>query len=198
MAESDNTHREPNDEAVIANVLAGRTDDFETLVERYKQTVAAIVRGKVPHDEAPEVAHEVFIRVFESLGNYSPVKPFEHWLARLAVRTCYDFWRKRYRQREMPEAALSEEQRAWLEGYAASLREGGHAPAEQRFEAWELLDWALGRLAPADRLVVTLVHLEERSVAEAADLLGWSKAKVRVRAYRARKRLREVIEGELT
>lgn len=187
------TTTETSDEAVIARVLEGETQAFEVLIERYKSLVGAIVGGKVPRDQAPEVAHEVFIRAFASLGRYRPLKPFGHWLSTLAVRACHDFWRRSYGNREVPLAALSEQQQAWLENRSVREdQENGHSDQE-RYEIRELLDWALGHLSPGDRLALTLVHLEGHSVAEAAALLGWSTVNVKVRAFRARGKLRQVI-----
>jgi len=188
LAEKQIPNQGPADEEAIARVLAGEGQAFEVLVERYKPLVAGIVAAKVPRQEAPEVAQEAFIRAFESLANYRPIKPFANWLAAIAVRACYDFWRERYRNREAPLASLSEPQRVRLEGAA------GRGEADlARFEAWELLDWALGHLSAADRLALTLVHLEGYSVAEAAEFLGWSGANVKVRTLRARRKLRRII-----
>ncbi|ADK86410.1 RNA polymerase, sigma-24 subunit, ECF subfamily [Desulfarculus baarsii DSM 2075] len=184
----------PNDWEIVERVVAGQTRWFETLIERHKGLVARIVGAKVPHEDAPEVAHKVFITAFESLAGYRPVAPFENWLATLAVRACCDYWRQRQRQREIPQAALSEEQLAWLE--AAAAQDAG-ARSMAGFEAHDLLDWALGRLSPQDRMALTLLHIEGRSVAEAAELMGCSGANVKVRAFRARKRLRDVIAGEI-
>ena len=69
--------------------------------------------------------------------------------------------------------------------------------SERRQALHELLDWALGRLLPDDRMVVTLVHLENRSVSHTAQLLGWSKANVKIRAFRARRKLRKLIEESI-
>lgn len=187
------TTTEISDQAIIARVLEGETQAFEVLIERYKSLVGAIVGGKVPRDQAPEVAHEVFIRAFESLGRYRPLKPFGHWLSTLAVRTCHDYWRRCHGNREVPLAALSEQQQAWVENQAARGGQAGGQAAQERYETWELLDWALGHLSPGDRLALTLVHLEGHSVAEAAALLGWSTVKVKVRNFRARGKLRQVI-----
>ncbi|MCB2184895.1 MAG: RNA polymerase sigma factor [Deltaproteobacteria bacterium] len=182
----------PRDEELIALVLAGESEAFALLLARYQDLVTRIVAGKAPRDQAPELVHEVFVRCFESLGSFRPEKPFGHWLATLAVRTCYDFWRARGRRKETVQSALSEAQLAQVESVAA----GGPAAANEaleRFETWELLDWALGHLSPGDRMALTLVHLEGYSVAEAAQLLGWTTPMVKVRSSRARRKLRQLI-----
>lgn len=180
---------------MIAGILNGDDRAFEILLERYRPLVARIVNAKVPRDQAVELVHEVFIRAFESLANYRPLKPFGHWLSILAVRACHDFWRGRYASREVPQSALSEAQQVWLE--AAASGEGPGESLHQRLEARELLDWALGHLKPEDRLALTLVHLEGHSMAEAAELLGWSVASVKVRTFRARRKLRGIIAQSL-
>lgn len=191
FAENGQVPEAASDELVVARVLAGDTQAFELLVLRHQDAVARIVGGKVPGQEVAEVAHTVFIRAFQSLPGYSPVAPFRRWLATLAVRACYDYWREQYRSRETPLAALSEAQRAWL------LGRGTEREAGRGVEDWDLLEWALNHLKPADRMALVLVHVEGRGVAEAGALLGWSTANVKVRCFRARAKLRRLIGEEL-
>ena len=181
-----------SDRQIVRQVLAGDTQAFECIIKRHEQMVARIVAGKVPGQEIAEVAHLVFIRAFQSLPNYKPIAPFAHWLSTLAVRTCYDFWRKCGRNRETPLTALSQAQRHWLKAHSSSWDAGGELEAEN------LLEWALSHLSAGDRMALTLVHLEGSSVSEAADMLGWSKANVKVRCFRARKKLRSIINRELS
>lgn len=188
----------PADDEIIARVLAGESQAFEGLVERYKRQVAAIVVRKVPRQEAPEVVHQVFIKAFVSLPGYRPLKPFSHWLSTLAVRTCHDFWRERYRSREIPQAALAPEPGGRREREIETALAGTAPDAYEAFEAWELLDWALGHLTPDDRMALTLVHLEGCSLAEAAEELGWTQAVVKLRVFRARRKLRKIIADSLS
>lgn len=188
----------PSDEEVIARILSGESDAFEILVERYKKQVAGIVGRKVPHQEAPEVVHQVFIKAFVSLPSYRPLKPFSHWLTTLAVRACHDFWRGRYRSRETPLTALAPEPGGRREREVEAAQAASAPDAYEAFEAWELLDWALGHLSPDDRMALTLVHLEGWSLAEAAEALGWSQAVVKLRTFRARRKLHKIIAGSLS
>ena len=197
MADTSNSASDHTDEEIIARVVSGDSQVFELLVDRYKLPVARIVKGKVPLEEAQEVMHEVFIRAFESLANYRPQKPFQNWLAILAVRTCYDFWRQRYRNKEVPLTSLSPEQQNWLQGQPWQGAADGPESAVERFEAWEILDWALAHISPEDRMVLTMVHAEGCPVAEVAENLGWTVANVKVRAFRARKKLRKIIAQAL-
>jgi len=181
----------PSDRAIIGDILNGNNNVFEILLDRYQNHVFQIVKKHVPRQNVPEVAQETFVRAFQSLGNFQERRPFKHWLAKIAVRCCYDFWREHYQNREVPASAISDDCRIWMENILAdqSLEE-----EKERQEARELLEWALGQLSPADRTVLTLTYLEEYPVAEAAELLGWSVINVKVRSYRARQKLRKVIE----
>lgn len=181
-----------DDLEIVRRVLSGETDEFGELIARYHQHVARIVNRHVPPDRVAEVAHDVFVRAYGSLSGFAGESPFDHWLSRIAVRTCYDFWRARRRD-EWPVSALTADHQAWVERVlTAASEEQFHEHTRQR-EATELVQWALGRLSAENRLVLTLVHLEGCSVREAAELLGWSVVNVKVRAHRARQKLRTLL-----
>lgn len=184
-----------NDQEIVHRVLDGETDRFADLIERYRQHVAKIVTGHVPFDQVEEVAQDVFIRVFTGLNGYSGRTPFEHWLSSIAVRTCYDFWRERGRQ-EQAVSSLASEHQAWIEQALAAESDEQFREQASRREARDLLDKALSRLSAEDRMVLTLVYLEGRSVREAAGLLGWSVVNVKVRAHRAKRALRKIFAEE--
>ncbi|UJX42494.1 sigma-70 family RNA polymerase sigma factor [Desulfovibrio sp. JY] len=183
------------DARVLSEIRAGDVDAYARLVTKYQGRVSGIVAGHAPRDRVGELAHEVFVRAYRSLSGYRGDSPFGHWLAKVAVRTCHDFWRAEYRRRERPESELSDECRAFVEEAAALESSEAAEETASRREAKELLAWAMDRLSPTDRMVVTLTHLEERPVAEAAEMLGISVPNVKVRAFRARKKLRELLGG---
>jgi RNA polymerase sigma-70 factor (ECF subfamily) len=184
-----------DDTEVIERVLHGEVDRFEELIDRHRQHVLTIVSRHVPADNVAEVAHEVFVRAYRSLARFSKQVPVEHWLSRIAIRTCYDFWRAR-RRADVPVSALTADQAGWLDRALAAESEGQFHDEADRRESLEVLDWALAQLSPENRLVLSLVHLEGRSVREAADLLGWSMVNVKVRCHRARQQLRSIFLQE--
>lgn len=196
MAVEDSMDRD-SDEAVVRRVRGGDVDEFEVLIERHKRHVFAIVANHVPGERVGEVAHDVFVRAFQSLDSWAARSPFEHWLARIAVRRCHDFWRAQGRSRETAASSLSDGERDWIEGVLAAPSIEAFEMQVARDEARQCVQWALSQLPADDRMVVTLVNLEGYAVKDAADLLGWSKAKVKVRALRARRALRGVIERML-
>ena len=181
------------DARVLGQIRAGDVDAYARLMTKYQGRVAGIVSGHAPRERVSELTHEVFVRAYRSLAGYRGDSPFGHWLAKVAVRACHDFWRAEYRRRERPESELSDECRAFVEEAAALETSEAAEETVSRREARELLAWAMDRLSPTDRMVVTLTHLEERPVAEAAELLGLSVPNVKVRAFRARKKLRELL-----
>lgn len=184
---TDNT---PDDASVINNTLRGNINSFEILIDRYQDHVSRIVRNHVPRDEAPEVAHDTFVRAYQSLGGFKGTGPFKHWLAKIAIRCCHDFWRGYYQHRENLADPLPDECRDWVDH---CLSDQGAEQEAARVEARDLLEWALGQLSASERTVLTLTHLNEYSAAEAAELLDWSVIRIKVQAHRARKKLRKIL-----
>lgn len=185
----------PDDLQIIERVLRGDVDRFAELITRYQPHVTKIVSRHVPPDRVEEIAHDVFVRAYTGLAGYSATVPFEHWLSGIAVRACYDFWRAAKRD-ATPVSALTAEHDAWIEQVLAADSEAHFQEEIARQEAREVLQWALSRLSPEHRMVLTLVHLEGYSVREAARLLGWNVVNVKVRAYRARQALRQLFLAE--
>ncbi|WP_034642235.1 RNA polymerase sigma factor [Desulfovibrio inopinatus] len=180
------------DEAtLVQSAQNGDAAAFTELVKSNQQHVAAVCAGHVPFDKVEEVAQEAFVRAYQSLNRFRGDAPFRNWLSVLAVRSCHDYWRKSYRNKEHPASTLGSDDEHFLERIAdtgPTLEE----EAEKR-QAIRLLHYALDGLSPTDRMVVTLTHLEEYTVAETAKILDLSVANVKVRAFRARKKLRKLL-----
>ena len=187
----------PDDDEIIRRVLEGDVDAYELLLERYREYVFGIVMNHVPRYDAEEVAHDVFVRAYRSLHACRDTGKFRYWLSKIAVRACYDSLRRRYRSRERTVGTLSDEQKRRLGKYQSDIAHASHDDETSSFEAREILEIAMDRLPPEDRMVLELIHIEERSVREAAGILGWSIANVKVRAFRSRKKLRKILETML-
>jgi RNA polymerase sigma-70 factor (ECF subfamily) len=175
--------------ACLRGVARGDEAAARALIAHCHPLVARLVRAHRPRAlGVDDLAQEVYLKLFRVLHRYEPRPgvPFEHWLSRLTVRTCIDALRVERRQPLARAVSLSAEAGAWLLG----LGGGAEPPVDDALAAREALDALLLRLEPADRLLLTLLDVEERSVAEVASLTGWSRANVRVRAFRARRRLR--------
>ncbi|MEY4387406.1 MAG: hypothetical protein RLY20_2689 [Verrucomicrobiota bacterium] len=178
----------PNDEAeLLQRIRDGAVDEFAELVRRHQSRVFAIV-GRYERDtqRCEDLAQDVFIKAWRALDRYDGRAPFEHWLSKIAVNTALDHLRRRKHARnevgfdELGEAALD-----WLRA-----PEGEPEPSLAR----DVLAVAMQTLSPAEQLVITLQELEGRSVREICEITGSSSIAVRVRALRARAKLRKAIE----
>jgi RNA polymerase sigma-70 factor (ECF subfamily) len=188
-----NSSSKPSDVEIVRRVMEGEINAFESLLLRYKDHVLEVVKKHVPYNEVEETAHDVFVRAYQSLSTFKERSSFKQWLSTIAVRACYDFWRKKYRSRELPMSSLAEEHQKWLEKVVSNRSGQSFADKYSQGKARELLDWALNRLSPEDRMVLELIYLEGLSGREAADLLGWSVANVKVRSLRARRKLHNLL-----
>jgi RNA polymerase sigma-70 factor (ECF subfamily) len=173
------------DGRLVAAVLDGDDGAFTALVGRHKRQVLRIAaRFSRTPQELEELGQEIFLKAYSDLGQYRGEAPFSHWLSRVAVRSCYDALRKR--RREVVTLPLDE---------AVTCLPDDSIPGKEGAEsARDLLARALSRLRPAERLVITLLSLEERTVREVAALTGWTEVNVKVRAFRARRELKRILE----
>jgi RNA polymerase sigma-70 factor (ECF subfamily) len=181
---------EPTEAELISAVLKGDSASFEPLVTKYQSRVFATARRYARREsEVEDIVQEVFIKAFQKLPGFRGEAPFEHWLMRLAVRTCYDFLRGHQRNRETAFTELSEPETDWLDQFVVEP----DAASENAEAARQLIDKVLSRLSPQARLIITLLEIEERSVKEIAELTGWSVPLVKVRAFRARAEMRKIL-----
>jgi RNA polymerase sigma-70 factor (ECF subfamily) len=181
---------ESTDQELIAAVLDGDASSFEPLVARYQPRVFATARRYARrNDEVEDIVQEIFIKAYQKLSTYRAEAPFEHWLMRMAVRTCYDFLRKHQRNREHNVTEISAEENDWLENVGEDTTER----EAKRDAAKALVNRLLEGLSPDFRLVITLLEIEEKSVKEIAELTGWSVSLVKVRAHRARNQMRKML-----
>ena len=187
----------PSDEEIVRQVVSGNANAFEQLVRRYQNHILTIIKKHLPHEYVLDTAQDVFLRVYQSLVTFKGESDFGHWLATIAVRTCYDFWRKHSRFREYPMSHFTEKHQVWLEEALSDNSSQSFDESASQKEAKEILDWALDRLSAQDRMVLELVYLEGYSVKEAARLLGWTSANVKVRSFRSRKRLYNLLSKQL-
>ncbi len=135
--------------------------------------------------------------MFTRMDQYQGTVPFTHWVSRIAVTTCIDHLRAQKRRPELRWADLSEREAEVLDNVITG--ESDVSP-DDAVAAKEIVQKLLGQLKPEDRLVIQYLDLEQRSVAEISALTGWNQTLVKVRAFRARRKLqrfyRELTEKE--
>lgn len=162
------------------------------LVDHLYPLVIRIVRSHLPRRVAEEdLAQEIFLKMFTRLAQYQGAVPFPHWVSRIAVTTCIDHLRAQKRRPEFRMADLSETEADVLENVMTSDTE---VAANDAMAAHELVHKLLDQLKPDDQLVVRLLDLEQKTIAEISAQTGWNQSLVKVRAFRARRKLQKLFQ----
>jgi RNA polymerase sigma-70 factor (ECF subfamily) len=176
---------ETSDEELVRSARMGDDHAFETLVRRHKRRVFRTA-SRFAHDDhqLDDLAQDIFVRVFKKLAQFRHDAPFEHWLARITISACYDFLRKERRTRAQ----------VALETVDYDLSDTSVERAVSAGRARELIGWAMCQLTAEEQLILTLCELEERPMKEVAELTGWTESNVKVRAFRARNTLRNILK----
>lgn len=182
---------DPEESRLIQRVKDGETESFETLIEKYQPRIFATARKYARREsEIEDIVQEVFIKAFQKLHTFRAEAPFEHWLMRLAVRTCYDFLRSHQKNKESHFSEITDEDSSFLDRYVSDP----NPSSDDANAARALIHKVLEQLSPPARMVITLQEIEGKSVKEIAALTGWSVSLVKVRAFRARKEMRKLLE----
>jgi len=174
--------------ALVKAALQHDDEAARALVRQLYPLVSKLVRAHRPRRTAEEdLSQMIFIKVFQKLSQFSGKVPLEHWVSRIAVNTCLNQIESEKIRPELRYADLSEEEQAVVENLATSSSE--LAP-DQRFASRQLVEHLLAALKPVERLAIDLLYLQGRSVEEIRKITGWSTALVKVRAYRARQKMK--------
>lgn len=168
----------------IHKTLDGDGHAYGRIVSRYQDRIAAQMwRLSRQKADCEQLVHEVFVEAYLSLKAYKGRAPFLHWLRRIATRVGYRYWKQQARLRRQSGVPIQD----WHRSVEPANNDSAEAAAT-------LVHGLLAELPPRDRLVLTLVYLEGCSIAEAAELSGWSQTMVKVQAHRARKKLKKLLD----
>jgi len=180
---------------VVRRAQKGDKDAFEFLVRRHQHRVFAVARGILKRQEDVEdVAQQVFVKAYFSLKRFDQRAAFSTWLYKITVNECWDLLRKRKARPLVYEADFSEEQSSQ---FSAVEREADGAPdTSERLAMRQTLEAMLGQLDPRDRAMLVLKEVEGFSVEEIAESLGLNANTVKVRLFRARRRIIEFTKRE--
>jgi len=172
----------------------GDESAFAEIVRRYSPRVFSVASKFFRQRSlVEEAAQEVFLKAFTQLGSFEGRGSFEGWLTRIATNTCLNMVRSSKRRPEFTVSDLTDDESSWLDQQSAS--EGLEQPSvENSVVAADLADRLLGVLPPEDQQALLMIDGENASIKEVAEATGWSESKVKVRAFRARKKLREAME----
>jgi len=175
--------------ALVQAALQHDDEAARALVRQLYPLVAKVVKAHRPRrTDEEDLCQMIFIKVFQKLSQFSGKVPLEHWVSRVAVNTCLNQIESEKGRPELRNADLSEEERAVVENLATSSEE--LAP-DQRFASRQLVEHLLAALKPVERLAIDLLYLQGRSVEEIRKITGWSAALVKVRAFRARQKMKQ-------
>jgi RNA polymerase sigma-70 factor (ECF subfamily) len=175
--------------ACVERARAGDEDASRDLMRHLHPLVVKIVRSHLPRRTSEEdLIQAVFVKVFTRIEQYRGAVPFEHWVSRVAVNTCLNQIAHEKIRPEMRMADLSEEEEIVVQNLASTA---GSTPTEDNVASRELVEKLMANLNPEDRLVISLLHLEQKSVEEVRQVTGWSAALVKVRAFRARAKMKK-------
>jgi len=176
-------------DALVNAALQNDDEAARELVRRLYPLVARIVRAHRSRRTAEEdICQMIFIKVFQKLPQFSGKVPLEHWVSRVAVNTCLNQIESEKVRPEVRHADLSIQEQAVIENLASSTDE---LPPDQRFASRQLVEHLLTTLKPVERLAIDLLYLQGRSVEEIRKITGWSAALVKVRAFRARQKMKQ-------
>jgi len=174
----------------IARVENGDEDAARAMVQRLYPTVMRSIRCHLPRRTNEEdLAQLVFSKIFSRLSSFSGTVPLEHWVSRITINTCLNQLKHEQRRPELRMADLSEDEEAVVKDLVST---GDDLRWEHRNAARELVEKLVSMLKPDERLVITLLHLDERSVREVSRLTGWSISRVKVKAFRTRAKMRRL------
>ena len=170
----------------------GDESAFAEIVRRYSPRVFSVAsRFFRQRSLVEEAAQEVFLKAFTQLGSFEGRGSLEGWLTRIATNTCLNMLRGSKRRPELTVSDLSEEEDRWLEQQMAEIEQPS---VENNLVAADLADRLLSVLSAEDKQALLMIDGEQASIKEVAEATGWSESKVKVRAFRARKKIREAME----
>lgn len=185
-----------SDDDLVRRTVAGEERAFEVLVHRHGRLVFRTIRGILPGVEVEDVAQEVFVKAYRSLGQLRSGSSLVPWLARLSTTVCYDYLRGRQRRKEVTFTELSREQGKAETMAIGEVVDPRTVRERDRSAFRDLAERLLSQLSPKDRAALLLRELEGFSMADLARVLGCSELAARLRLFRARRTLRAMLDRE--
>jgi RNA polymerase sigma-70 factor, ECF subfamily len=179
---------DPEPDALVQAALRHDDEAARQLVQRLYPLVAKMVRSHRPRRTSEEdLCQMIFIKIFQKLSQFSGKVPLEHWVSRIAVNTCLTQIEAERVRPELRHADLSEEEEAVVKNLATSSSD--LAPDNQ-FASRQLVEHLFEFLKPVERLIIDLLYLQGRSIEEIHQITGMGVAAIKVRAFRARQKMK--------
>lgn len=177
--------------ACLQRIPQGDEEAARALFHFLYPLVARLVRSHLPVRTSEEDLCQVaMVKIFSSATQFGGKVPIEHWVSRIVINTCLNQIRAEKVRRELRMSDLGETEAEVVEKLSSSAEA---LDASDATAARELVELVLARLEPTDRLLINLLHLEGRTLSEVSELTGWNHTVIKVRAFRARRRMRHYL-----
>ena len=194
-----NSHEQTSDLGLASLASKGDESAFAEIMRRYSPRVFRVAsRFFRQRSLVEEAAQEVFLKAFTELSSYEGRGSMEGWLTRIATNTCLNLLRSAKRRPQLTASELTEAESSWVENTLAQAATERHQSRERSFVAADLAGRVLQTLSPDDQFILTMIDGEESSVKDVVEATGWSESKVKVLAFRARRRMRAAVEKLLS
>jgi RNA polymerase sigma-70 factor (ECF subfamily) len=191
---NNSTVRDISDEELIKRLICGEYEYFKTFIKRFESLVFETVGRHVPEDITEDIAQEVFIKVFKSLKTLDNHEKIKGWLKKVSINCCCDYWRREYRKNEMSLSSLNNDGGNLLEKLESESAGDEFERKRRQLHLRMILDRAMLSLSPKDRILMELVYFDGVSASEAAEMMNMTKAGVKVRTFRAKKKLSDALK----
>lgn len=177
-----------DDRELVRRAQGDDKEAFEELVRRHQHRVFAVAGGILRRrEDVEDIAQQVFVKAYFSLKRFDQRAAFSTWLYKITVNECWDLLRKKKVRPLLYESDLSEEQ---AQQYDASDRlASGAQDVSDRLEAQERVENLLKGLDERDRIMLVLKEVEGFAIEEIAEILELNANTVKVRLFRARRRI---------
>jgi RNA polymerase sigma factor (sigma-70 family) len=164
----------------------------EQIIEHLFPVISKIIRTHLPRrDDEKDLVQEILMKTFAKLHQYKGDAPLSHWVSRLALTTCLDRLRAQKIRPEIRRADLTPDE---SDAFDAAWMTGSSPDAGNAIAARDVVDKVLASLLPEDRSLILMVDLEGRSLQEISDATGWTVSKIKMRLFRIRPQLRQMIQ----
>lgn len=174
---------------LVRQAQAGDLEAFDQIIRRHQATVGALLYRFAPsRADLEDLVQETFVKAWRALATWRAEKPFLHWLKRIAVRCGLDYYRRRKTSPLALTVGPDDEGNNPVDFLPAAP-----SPNDPERDALDEAALLLSHLPPEDRALLTLLHLEQMPLAEIAEHFGWSRVNAKVRAFRARQRLKTIL-----
>lgn len=190
-----NDHEQTLDLDLARLARDGDESAFAEIVRRYSPRVFHYAsRFFRERSQVEDAAQEVFLKAFTQLGSFEGRGSMEGWLTRITTNTCLNLLRSAKRRPDLTVADLSEDETTWLDDKLVDASREQHLSSQRQLVAADLAGRVMQTMSPDDQLVLRLIDGEDASVKEVAEMTGWSQSKIKVQAFRARRRMRKAVE----